>query len=130
MRNGTFSVVPNPYYQLVAVGYIKDNVVCPEIFFTLPDKKGQTYVGLFRTIISKLGNLSPIYIKTDFESAIWTTTQEFFPEVLISGRQFHLGQAIHRHISPIKPIKTYRGVKSLNSWQGVFPHHLLSILSM
>ena len=109
--DGTFSVVPKPYYQLVTIGYIKDNIVFPAIFSILPDKKKQTYEDLFRTIISKLGNISPIYIKTDFESAIWTTAQEFFPESLVSGCQFHLGQAIQRHISSIKLIKTYRGDK-------------------
>lgn len=54
---------------------------------------------------------SYIYIKIDFESALKTSCLEIFPESIISGCQFHLGQTIQRHISSIKLIKSYKAYK-------------------
>jgi hypothetical protein len=57
--DGTFSVVPDPYYQLYTVSYIKNNHLFPVIFAILKNKLSETYLALFRIIKTFLGDFSP-----------------------------------------------------------------------
>ena len=57
--DGTFSVVPAPYYQLYTISFIKNNLVFPTVFALLKNKRLSTYRDLFRILIAKRGFFSP-----------------------------------------------------------------------
>ena len=102
--DGTFSIVPKPYYQLVTIGYIEDNVVFRSIFALLPDKRKRSYENFFRIIKHQLGELTPTYIKCDFETALWGSVLDFFPGSIISGANFIWGHAVKRYIQSLGTI--------------------------
>ena len=106
--DGTFSVVPDPYYQLYSVSYIKNYIVFPCIFVLMKNRRKETYIDIFRILIELKGRVAPNYLKTDFETASFSAFKEVYPETIISGCQFHLGQAIQRRIQSIGLIKTYK----------------------
>jgi hypothetical protein len=67
--DGTFSVVPKPYYQLYTISYMKNQCVFPSVFACLKNKLQTTYIDVFSIILMQNGPVSPKYIKTDFEQA-------------------------------------------------------------
>lgn len=99
--DGTFQVVPAPYYQLYSICYIKENHVFPAVFGILKNKQKDTYVKFFN-ILKLLVNINhPLIIKSDFESASISALRESFPMSRISGCQFHLGQSLYRKIQKV-----------------------------
>ena len=128
--DGTFSAVPSPYYQLYTIIFIKDNPVSPCIFGLLKNKKLETYKGFFRVVLRRLGNYSPRYIKTDLEPASISAPRFSFHLATISGRQFHLAQAVQGKIQEIRLIAAYRTsypfrwfTKALSALRYVEPVH-------
>jgi hypothetical protein len=77
--DGTFHVVPSPYFQLYTVSFIKDFHVYPVIFALLKNKTFRTYSKLFE-LITALSNIqTPSTIKTDFKFAAISALQRSFP---------------------------------------------------
>ncbi|RVD92351.1 hypothetical protein TUBRATIS_11470 [Tubulinosema ratisbonensis] len=97
--DGTFKVVPNPYYQLYTISFIENFHVFPVIFAVLKNKKRETYENLFTLINLMIKELCPKVIKTDFELASIQALQKIYPESIISGCQFHLEQALLRKVT-------------------------------
>ena len=65
--DGTFSVVPKPYYQLITIGAISNNVILLSIYALLPSKNTADYNNLFDTLRLLIPNFSPQTVKIDFE---------------------------------------------------------------
>jgi hypothetical protein len=99
--DGTFSVVPKPYYQLYSIGFIRETHVFPVIFGILKNKTKETYSN-FLNIVRQLTNFNdPLFIKTDFEHASILALKEQLPNTNVSGCMFHLGQSINRKIQKL-----------------------------
>lgn len=81
----TFSVVPEPYYQLYTITYIKDHHVFPCVFALLKSKNQETYNFLFATINNLVGPLNPSVIKSDFEISAINALRINFPRARVSG---------------------------------------------
>lgn len=96
--DGTFKVVPRPYFQLYTISYIKNNHVFPSIFCLTKNKKKETYLNIIEIIKQMKPNLYPRIIKSDFEYASITAFKESFLNVTISGCQFHLGKKVQRKL--------------------------------
>ena len=64
--DGTFDVVPRPYYQLLTIGFIVDTHILPVIYCVLPDKLQNTYTSIFRIINNMIGTCNPIHMKGGF----------------------------------------------------------------
>jgi hypothetical protein len=60
--DGTFQVVPKPFYQLFSISYISNNMVFPSIFIILKNKKQSTYERMFKIIKTLNNNLNPIKV--------------------------------------------------------------------
>lgn len=97
--DGTFKVVPTPYCQLFTISFLKNAHVFPVVFAILKNKRKETYENLFKLLNTMIGPLNPRIIKTDFEYASILAVKNIFPNVIISGCQFHLGQAIIRKVN-------------------------------
>ena len=97
--DGTFSVVPKPFFQLFTISFIENNSIFPVVFSLLINKNGTTYKKLFQILIELNGRPTPTLIKTDFEQASISAARSQFPNAKISGCLFHLGQAIQRRIA-------------------------------
>lgn len=96
--DGTFTVVPTPYYQLYTIGFIKEHHVIPCVFAFLKDKRENTYKDLYRILDHLVGHGNPRIIKTDFEKAAINALRHAFPSACISGCLFHLGQSIYKRV--------------------------------
>lgn len=96
--DGTFCVVPKPWYQLFTVGFLKNAHVYPVLFCIMKNRYETTYSGLWDTIFSLIGRCSPMYIKTDFEKASLSALLNAFPTSRISTCLFHLGQSLIRKL--------------------------------
>jgi hypothetical protein len=106
--DGTFSVVPKPYYQILTISFIRHVHVFPVIFCILKNKFQNTYVELFNTILMLVGPMVPEFIKTDFEIAIINSLHLIFPRSKISTCQFHLGQILQRKLKSLNIFNEYK----------------------
>lgn len=106
--DGTFTVVPSPYYQLFTFCYLEENHGVPCVFAFLKNKEQTTYVNLFRLIKEIVGEFSPQIIKTDFEYATIAALQIVFPERIVSGCLFHLSQSLLRKVKEDGLYSLYR----------------------
>ena len=96
--DGTFCVVPKPYFQLFTVSFLRQVHVFPVFFCILKNKKETTYYELLSTILLLCGSFTPKYIKVDFELASINALKATFPDAEISSCSFHLGQCLQRHL--------------------------------
>lgn len=99
--DGTFSMVPPPYFQLFTISYICNHHVFPCVFALLKNKRETTYNTLY-TILNNIQIINPPrIIKTDFETASINALRSNFPNAHISGCLFHLSQAIQRKLQDL-----------------------------
>lgn len=106
--DGTFKVVPKPYYQLFTISFIKNTHVFPVVYCLLKNKLQTTYEDVFKIIFSLNGTLKPNIIKTDFEFASLNCLKNIFPLATVSGCQFHLGQNLQRKIKELNLFSHYK----------------------
>ena len=100
--DGTFSVVPDGFYQLYVIhGLYKSNML-PCVFALLTGKSED----LYKKLLSELKDgalrnsleLKPTQLTIDFELAVMGAFQYHFPRIEISGCFFHFGQSLYRKI--------------------------------
>ena len=114
--DGTFSVVPKPYYQLYTISAIENVHVFPIIFCLLKNKREETYNNLFKILKSLLGDLSPSVIKTDFEAAAINAIRSSFHGVHLSTCLFHLGQALQRKLKDLNLFYLYKSNRVIKKY--------------
>jgi len=98
--DGTFSVVPKPFYQLYTVLAEMDGTSYPSLFCFLPDKKGATYKEVFEIVkreVSLKGELQLEQFLVDFEGpAINQIKPVFGRHVKVTGCQVHFFRNLHK----------------------------------
>ncbi len=62
----------------------------------------------FDVLFAIIGRKEPQIIKTDFEAAFINALKHHFPSKIISGCQFHLGQALIRKLKDFKIFNNYK----------------------
>ncbi|XP_049886684.1 uncharacterized protein LOC126381225 [Pectinophora gossypiella] len=93
--DGTFKVVPKPFYQIYTIhGDLGNGTVVPLLYALLPNKTQETYKRLFNLIKEKNPDFRPTNFKIDFEKAAINAINEIFPEAVVNGCFFHYSQAI------------------------------------
>ncbi|XP_026728382.1 uncharacterized protein LOC113494297 [Trichoplusia ni] len=112
--DGTFKICPKAFYQLFTIhadiGSTEEFVnVIPILYALLPDKKLDTYQILFEIIKSQLPEWEPTYATMDFEVAIIVALQNIFPDVKITGCNFHFNQCLWRRAKTLNLDKTQTG---------------------
>jgi len=102
--DGTFKVVPKPFYQLyIFYTHLNDAFYLPTFFFLLQDKKRTTYVQILRQLkdffLNKLNIIwCPKYIMLDFENAMISAIKLELSCATIKGCYFHFTNAINKKI--------------------------------
>ncbi|KAI6169993.1 hypothetical protein M3Y97_01165800 [Aphelenchoides bicaudatus] len=114
--DGTFSVCPPLFYQLVEILAERGGRVFPIFFALLPNKSRRTYDRLFGYIKEIRPNLMPMSIATDYEIALYSAAQNAWPDVEIRGCFFHLHQAIKRKICSKGLKRRYDNDPDFNLW--------------
>jgi hypothetical protein len=111
--DGTFSVCPKSYYQLISihgiVDYIND-VPCTValMYIIFPDKKKASYRKVMNLIQQKFPHFDPESWMMDFEQGIAKTIAEIFPQCEVAYCFFHFSQNIWRRIGEEHAITLYR----------------------
>lgn len=99
--DGTFQVVPKPWFQLFTISYIVNNQIMPSIFVILKNKKQSTYEKMFFIIKTLNSELTPNTIISDFEYASLKAIKNSFLNANLKCCQFHLGQSIIRKVKEL-----------------------------
>ena len=96
--DGTFSVVPEMYFQLYTVHTKIGNNYPPFVYFLLPNKTKETYRRMFNILRDLVPNADPDIILLDFELAARNAFKDIFPRTEVDGCFFHLCQSVHRKL--------------------------------
>ena len=96
--DGTFSVVPEMYFQLYTVHTKIGNNYPPCVYFLLPNKTKETYRRMFNILRDLVPNADPDIILLDFELAARNAFKDIFPRTEVDGCFFHLCQSVHRKL--------------------------------
>ncbi|CAF3046448.1 unnamed protein product, partial [Rotaria sp. Silwood2] len=93
---GTFSVVPELYFQLYIIHATYLSHILPVVYILLPGKKQRLYKEMFQQIKNLISNFDPSNIMIDYERATINEIKKQFPSSKLSGCFFHLCQNVYR----------------------------------
>ncbi|XP_055342131.1 uncharacterized protein LOC129590783 [Paramacrobiotus metropolitanus] len=85
-------------------GTFRFGATTPLVYVLLPGKCELLYTGLFHVVhdaivrVARQGNVGPKYMIMDFEQSAIKAFGTVFPESVIGGCNFHLGQSVHRKL--------------------------------
>lgn len=115
---GTFEYCTKFFCQLFTVHGLFNNYYVPLVYFLLKNKQTITYSEEFKAIDLECPKVCPEYkidiIYVDFEVSIHKTLQQIWPETLIKGCRFHLGQSWWRKMQNLGLAKEW---VDWRSWQ-------------
>lgn len=101
--DGTFDYAPKFFLQLYTIHGYKNGVYVPLVYFFLKDKFKNTYINVWKYLISICEKQSLLFkiekLHIDFEIGAIKATKEVFPDVKIKTCRFHWGQALWRKVS-------------------------------
>ncbi|CAM4949605.1 unnamed protein product, partial [Rotaria socialis] len=117
---GTFSVVPELYFQLYTIHVEYLHHILPTVYVLLPGKKQCLYREMLRQIKNLLPNFDPPNVMIDFERASMTAISKSFPVSNLSGCFFHLCQNVYRSVTRL-------GLKTLYSENENFAQQIRSL---
>lgn len=98
--DGTFRVVPNPFYQLyslhIDLSNDRDSVnFVPVLYILLPNKSQDTYVRLFTTLKNQFAVNIKVF-RCDYEISTINAVKSVYPEVEVKGCFYHFNNAVWR----------------------------------
>ncbi|XP_031327714.1 uncharacterized protein LOC116158974 [Photinus pyralis] len=96
--DGTFKTTPPLFTQVYTIHGVRFNTCIPSVFVLLPGKSKVLYQEMIQALKGLRPNLKPSTIMIDFERAAIEAFQTEFPEILVRGCFFHLGQCIWRKV--------------------------------
>ena len=98
--DGTFKVCPDIFYQLFTVHVLVQDNVLPCLYGLLPNKSKDTYCRFWEGLRNNTEeyDMQPVSVVTDFELASVQAFKEYFPNAIVTGCYFHLGQSVWRHV--------------------------------
>ena len=103
--DGTFKIVPKPFYQCLIIMVFDEQTdsFVPVFYVLLTSKTEQIYRhALYWVKASSNYKMKPDSITCDFEKALHNAIALEFPNVIINGCLFHWKQAIRRKIRDLK----------------------------
>ncbi|CAF4471086.1 unnamed protein product, partial [Didymodactylos carnosus] len=118
--DGTFSVVPELYFQLYTIHATYLNHIVPVVYVLLPGKTQRLYKEMLQQITNLTPNCDPPNVMVDYERASINAIRNRFPTTNLSGCFFHLCQSIYRAVLRF-------GLKTLYSEDSNFAQQIRSI---
>mgnify|MGYP000265238167 CR=1 FL=1 len=106
--DGTFSLAPDLFYQIVVILAERNGLVIPICYALLPDKRPDSYKRMIQMIKSAWPALKPEAVSTDFEKSLMNAFSAAFPEATIQGCLFHLAQNLKKKLSRLNLMSRYQ----------------------
>ncbi|CAF1389952.1 unnamed protein product [Rotaria sordida] len=97
--DGTFSVVPELYFQLYTIHVIYLKHILPAVYVLLPGKKQRLYKEMLQEIKNLAPNCDPPNVMIDLECTSMKAIRNLFPTSNLYGCFFHLCQNIYRSVT-------------------------------
>jgi hypothetical protein len=98
--DGTFGVVPKPFYQLYSILAELDGKSYPSMFCFLHNKKGPVYKELLEVVkreVSLKGELQLEQVLVNFEAPVINQVKSVFGKtVKVTGHQVHFFRNLHK----------------------------------
>lgn len=114
--DGTFKSVPSLFLQLFTIHGFRFNNYIPLVFTLLPNKTTDSYEAVLRHVLAEIVDLGRTYepeqVYADYEGAIHAAVRRVWPNALIHGCRFHLGQSWWRRIQQAKLSEHYKDRES------------------
>lgn len=111
--DGTFKSCCKQFKQLysfhvdIGSNCTETNIV-PVMFALLQNKQKKTYSRLFEIVKEKLPRWSPKTVKIDFEMAAIAALRSIFPNIRVSGCNFHFNQCLWRKVQELGLTEEYK----------------------
>ncbi|CAF4545542.1 unnamed protein product, partial [Rotaria socialis] len=118
--DGTFSVVPELYFQLYTIHATYLSHIIPVVYILLTGKKQRLYKEIFQQIKNLIPNFDPPNIMIDYERATINEIKKQFPSSNVSVCFFHLCQNVYRAV-------IHFGLKTLYSEDEDFAKQIRSL---
>lgn len=96
LLDGTFSVTPVGYYQLLIIYIEYMNDIFPVFYVLLSGKTAQLYSEVFEYIEKNVFEMKPARFMCDFETGLRCAIKKCFPFAILNGCWFHYKSAIRR----------------------------------
>ena len=99
--DGTFKIVPNPFYQCLIIMAFDETlgVYVPVLYILMTAKNQWLYWhALHWVIVSTRCRIDPFSITCDFEKPLHNAVREQFKHVILNGCLFHWKQALRREM--------------------------------
>ena len=87
---GTFTLAPPLFSQVFVILAKRAEYLLPVMYVLLPNKRQETYDGLFGLIKKIWPLFNPTSISLDFEMAVMNSVRQAFPRAELHGCLFHL----------------------------------------
>lgn len=99
--DGTFSIVPQQFYQLLIVGVEYEKHMFPIFYALMTHKSQDLYTAIFEYIEANICNLNPQSFMSDYEVAIRSSISRVYnlPVASVNGCFFHYAQALRKRAS-------------------------------
>lgn len=101
MADGTFKVAPAIFYQVYTIHVVLRGNVVPVVYVLLKRKTADMYQAMWSQLRNLNDRLRPSMIQIDFEHAAMVAIQRVFPDAVVTGCYFHLGQSVWRRIASL-----------------------------
>ncbi|XP_050435206.1 uncharacterized protein LOC126842322 [Adelges cooleyi] len=102
--DGTFDAAPSFHHQcqqLLVIMAKSFGYGFPIIFALMSRKTQSAYERLIQFVVGVESNWSPNTVMSDFETAIYNSFENHFPNCQHSGCFFHLGQAVWKRVQSV-----------------------------
>ena len=94
--DGIFKTMPLLFAQVYMIHILKQGHTIPLVFAS--DKTAATYERLFHFLLANKPELDSAFVVINFKAAARQAVSRVFPNVLIQGCLFHLGQSVWQRI--------------------------------
>ena len=99
--DGTFSIVPEIFFQLYTVHALISGDVIACLYCLLPNKTTETYRRLFMKLKELMPAARPISAMLDFEQSAMNVISECYEGIHIQGCFYHLTQSLYRKVQAL-----------------------------
>ena len=103
--DGTFKIVPKPFYQCLIIMVFDEQTdsFVPCFYILLTSKTAQIYHHALYWVKSTVGsNFNPASVTCNFKKALHNAIKIEFPSSIINGCLFHWKQTIYRKVMSLK----------------------------
>ena len=109
VSDGTFTMPKGLFVQLYVVHcQAKDGIAYPAIYGMFTDRSAATYHQFF-SILKEIADKGPEFVVVDLELAPMSQYNDFWPEAVVEGCEFHVRRAFRENMGAKGILSAYNG---------------------